>query len=370
MKKITFLLFAAALLGTMTSCHRSTDDAPNVSPVVVDKTRTLIVTTNAAADITYGGKTFKNTKSATFKEVAPQGKLQVTPVSSDYFAQDAMDIDFYDRLTLAVNVQLVKKPTNPVSQDDAKNGQVVTNDKENQDETSVTASITVPSTTVITGNTTDPFTITTFVPAETVLESTGVGNEVEANVLVIRCTPDGAQFSEPVEVTLYINNSTGFDLSCVNEDDESETLPMFDLGNDKWLVRIPHFSDWYVYLDAVVTESVEGAEVMEGTSNIVAGKNTITYRSKTGARETSAANCALVTTFIEKKFGAFIETLKEGEFTSDAAGTVTWRITQPYKDVTLTSNVRVFTARVYSDAVIEIINTESGQGGHSGGSIN
>jgi hypothetical protein len=368
MKKIVLLFSAIAMLGTMNSCC-SSNETPNVSPVVVDETRTLVVTTNTPADLTYNGQTVSNVTIATFEKVAAQGSLKITPRSSDYYDQEEMAIDFYDKLTLAVDVQLVKKPTIEVSQADAKSGTVITNDVENQQDTETEASITVPSTTEITGNTTDPFSITTFVPAETVLESTEKDKEVEANVLVIRCTPDGAEFSEPVTVNLGIANSTGFDIECVSEDG-SETLPMTDLGNDRWQVNIPHFSDWFNYLKAIVTETSEGVETSSGSSAIIAGDNSITYKVKAGAVEVTALHCPLVTTFLKKKFGSYFETTKNATFTSDASGTATWRLTQPYKDVTLRSNIMVFTARVYGEPTFEITGTQSGQGGHSGGSVN
>ena len=369
MKKITFLLCAVAMLVSTTSCHRSSsDDSPHVSPVVIDETRTLFVTVNTASSITYEGKTFSNVTQATFNQVAAQGKLKITPVSDEYYEQDEMAVDFYDKLDLTINVQLVKKPTILVSQDDAKSGTEIPNDPENQDATGTVATISVPSTTIITGNTTAPFTITTFVPAETVLESTGVGDEVEANVLVIRCDPDGASFSEPVSVTLGIENSSGFDIACVNEEG-SEELPMTDLGNDKWQVAIPHFSDWYNILKAIVIESDMGEEVYTGSSAIVAGQNIIPYKVKSGAIETTLLKCVLVTNFIQKKFGSYFESAKEAQFTSDADGTASWRVTQPYQDVTLRSNIMVFKARVYGEPVFEITAT-SGQGGHSGGSGN
>lgn len=368
MRKIAFLLCATAMLGTMTSCHRSTDDSPTVTPVVVDKSRTLIVSTNVAADIVYDGQTIGNTTDATFRDVAAQGKLKITPRSADYYDQDEMAIDFYDQLTLYVDVQLVKKPSIEVSQEDAKNGQVVTNDAENQNATGAVATITVPSDEVVTGNTTDPYSIVTFLPAETVLESTGVGSEVEASVLVIRCKPDGAVFNPPLDVTVYIENSTGFDLECVGED-ESEVLPMTDLQNDTWHVKIPHFCDWFNNLRAIVVESSAGEEVTTYSIPIVAGTNTIEYKAKTGALETSTTKCRLVTSFINRKFGKYREYTKKATFASDAAGFATVRITQPYRDVTLRSNIRHFSARVYREPTVEIISTSS-QEGHSGGSIN
>ena len=196
------------MLGLTTSCHRSTESAPNVTPVVVDQTRTLVVTTNTPADITYQGKTFSNVTRAVFEQTTAQGKLKITPKSDQYYDQEEMAVDFYDKLLLAIDVQLVKKPANEVSQEDAKNGQEVNNDPENQNVTGTKATINVPPTIVITGNTTSPFSITTFVPAETKLQSTSLWDELEANVLVIRCNPAGAVSSEPVLVTLGMDNSS------------------------------------------------------------------------------------------------------------------------------------------------------------------
>ena len=176
-------------------------------------------------------------------------------------------------------------------------------------------------------------------------------------------------FSEPVTVTLGISHSSGFDINCVSEDG-TETLEMKDLGNDQWQVSIPHFSDWFNMLKAKITEIVEGSEVTTGTSHIVEGQNKISYQVKAGAVETSSLRCVLVTTFIQKKFGTYFVTTKNATFSSDAPGTASWRVTQPYKDITLTSNIMVFKARVYGEPVFEIVSTSSDQGGHSGGSVN
>jgi hypothetical protein len=148
-----------------------------------------------------------------------------------------MDIDFYDKLTLQVNVKLAKKPVGKVTQEDAKKGKPVVNDPDNQQLTGVKATFTLPDGTEIAGNTTDPISITVFEPAETVLEPVGVGDELEANVLVIRVEPTGARFSTPVPLIVTIRNSTGFDIVCVRPD--GTTAQMTDLGNDTWQILLP-----------------------------------------------------------------------------------------------------------------------------------
>ena len=355
MKKIAFLLCAAALLGTMTSCHKSHDSKPTVSPVVLDESRTLIVNVNTPCDITYGGVTYRNVTKAVFQRTVAQGKLTITPRSSQYYAQDAMDIDFYDKLTLQVNVKLAKKPVGKVTQEDAKKGKPVVNDPDNQQLTGVKATFTLPDGTEITGNTTDPISITVFEPAETVLEPVGVGDELEANVLVIRVEPTGARFSTPVPLIVTIRNSTGFDIVCVRPD--GTTAQMTDLGNDTWQILLSYGGDWECFLKAEVVEIVNGVEYVNGTTDIVAGENIVNYPVKAGGKETTNTNCPLVTSFVDKEFGVYTETTKPATFTSDAAGSATWRVTQPY-----------FVVRVYLEPTFEIVATsEDAQPGHSGG---
>jgi len=366
MKRITFLLCAAALLGTLTSCHRSMDDSPNVS-VILDQSRTLVVTTNTPADLTYEGETFKNTTHAVFKNASAKGKLNVTPRSDMYFGQEDMAVDFYDKSLVAINVQLVKKPTISVSQEDAKSGIEVTNDKENQEATGVTAIISVPESTEITGSTAD-FTITTFVPAMTVLEETEEGAEVEASVLVIRCTPDGASFNPPITVKLHIPNSTGLDLVCRYADDATEEVPMVDLGDDWWNVTLSHFSDWYNILKAKVISRTPGEEYTMASVEVKEGNNPISYKVKCGGIETSTSKCLLVTNFIEEEYGLYYEFTKDATLRSDSPGVINYCVIQPYEDIVYRSRLCIFSVRVFGEPTIEIINTRPGKlDGHSGG---
>ena len=232
MKKIAFMLCAAAFLGTMSSCSSDSDETVTVTNRGANVTRTLVVTANTLSDFTYGGKTIRSTE-ATFENAPVNGMLKVTPVSADYFDQDAMSIDFGTQATLAYDVQLAKKPTLEVSQEEMLKGQIVTNDQENSEMTGVKASIQVPSTTQITGNTTSPFSITTYVPTETGQWLTRGENTGEAKVLVIRCAADGAKFSEPVIVTLDIPESDGLDLVCVSEDGKEVAWFRFMIVEDR-----------------------------------------------------------------------------------------------------------------------------------------
>ena len=327
-------------------------DVLDVSPVVLDESRTLIVNVNTPCDITYGGVTYRNVMKAVFQRTVAQGKLTITPRSDQYYPQDAMDIDFYDKLTLQVNVKLAKKPVGKVTQEDAKKGKPVVNDPDNQQLTGVKATFTLPDGIEITGNTTDPFSITVFEPAKTVLEP--ISYELEANVFGIRMESTGV--STPVPLIVTIRPSTGFDIVCVSADGTT-TLTMVDLGNDNWEVFIPYATDWECFLKACVVDIFESVEYVNGTTDIVAGENIVNYPVKAGGKETTNTICPLVTTFVEKEFGVYTETTKPATFTSDAAGSATWRVTQPYQDITLKSNNRTFVVRVYGEPTFEIVAT-------------
>lgn len=369
MKKIAFLLCAAALLGTMSSCTSDADQTVKLTKVgTAEMTRTLVVTSNTLANFTFSGQTVSNATSATFENAPEKGTLTVTPASADYFEQNAIAVDFTDRQVVALDVQIAKRPSIEVSQEDMKNGRVVSNDAENQALTGVTASIAVPAQTTITGNTSSPFSIVTFVPVDGDQRITRAdGNDGDANVLVMRCAADGAKFSEPVTVTLDIPESDGLDLYCMSEDGK-EVLPLAEVGGNKREVKLSHFSDWITVMRATevkaVTRGTPGEEISTFTISVKAGNNTVSYQSKTGAVWTGGTKSTVVTNYLKTKVGKYVVSTKTDIYTADAPGTVTYRVIQPYEDCSYTSGSAKFTARVYSPAHVEF---DQPQGGHSGG---
>ena len=370
MKKIAFMLCAAAVLGAMSSCTSDSDATIKVSSVASDETRVLMVTSNVPAIFTYGDQTVSGTTTATFENVPEKGTLMIKPLSDDYFGQEKVAVAFNGNKAVALDVQLAKKPTIEVSQQDMMNGKVVTNDSENREMTGVMASIAVPSTTTITGNTTSPFSISTFVPTENGEVVTRGDDDGAAGVLVLRCAADGAKFSEPVTVTLDIPESDGLDLACVSEDG-SETYEMAEAGNGKRLIKLSHFSDWTVVMRATATDLVtragSGTEVTTSTVTVKVGNNTISYTSKSGAVWTGGTKNTTVTNYLKNKVGKYVVTTKKVTKNFASAGKITYRVYQPYVDKSYTSGRAKFTARVYSDAYIEF---DIPQGGHSGGGYN
>lgn len=373
MKKIAFLMCAAAVLGTMSSCSSDSEETAQVIQGVGEVTRTLVVNANTPSNITFDGKTVANVTTATFENVAQKGILKVVPLSSDYFVQEETLIDFTDRNTIAMDVVMAKKPTIEVSQADMLNGQVVFNDQENQEVMGAKASIAVPSNTVISGNTWSPFSITTFVPTDDVVNyTTRAEAQSETNVLTLRCAADGAEFSIPVDVMLEIENSDGFDLEIVSADGK-ERYAMTEIGGDRRLMKLPHFSDWNVVMKVteVTTRAAgeTGTEVTTVTVPVKAGANTISYQVKSGALWQSGTKSTLVTNYLKKNYGTYAVTTKKYSYTATAAGTVTLKVSQSWEDKSLTSGKAKFVARIYNKtATVSTTFSPVQQGGHSGGS--
>ena len=373
MKKIAFLMCAAAVLGTMSSCSSDSEETAQVIQGVGEVTRTLVVNANTPSNITFEGKTVVNVTTATFENVSQKGILKVVPLSSDYFVQEETLIDFTDRNTIAMDVVMAKKPTIEVSQADMLNGQVVFNDQENQEVMGAKASIAVPSNTVISGNTWSPFSITTFVPTDDVVNyTTRAEAQSETNVLTLRCAADGAEFSIPVDVMLEIENSDGFDLEIVSADGK-ERYAMTEIGGDRRLMKLPHFSDWNVVMKVteVTTRAAgeTGTEVTTVTVPVKAGANTISYQVKSGALWQSGTKSTLVTNYLKKNYGTYAVTTKKYSYTATAAGTVTLKVSQSWEDKSLTSGKAKFVAKIYNKtATVSTTFSPVQQGGHSGGS--
>lgn len=379
MKKIAFLMCAAAVLGTMSSCSSDSEETAQIIQSVGEETRTLVVNANTPSNITFDGKTVANVTTATFENVAQKGILKVVPLSNDYYAQNESLVDFTDKKTIALDIVMAKKPTIEVSQADMLNGKVVFNDQENQEVMGAKASIAVPYNTVISGNTWSPFSITTFMPIDDVVDNvTRANGQYEVTVLTLRCAADGAEFSIPVDVMLEIENSDGFDLEIVSADGK-ERYAMTEVGGDRRLMKLPHFSDWNVVVKvAQVTtrgesagiKKSEGEETYTNTVPVKAGKNTISYQVKSGCIQTSGVKNSITTNILKKEpEKSYAVTTKTQDINCTSAGTVTYTVTQKWIEKEYKSGKITFYAKVYDGTASFNYETSTvKRGGHSGGS--
>ncbi len=244
-----------------------------------------------------------------------------------------------------------------VSQEEMQKGMSVINEKENREATGVTASIQLPANTQVTGNTIDPFSVK-------VLNTT----EGEQDGLVLHCEADGAVFSKPAVVHLFIPDADGLDLECVSEDGQ-EVFPLADIGSGKFEAHIPHFSDWNVTLNADAVSTTKAGEE-KSTRNIsvkAPGTVTVKYMSKTGAVWTGGTKSTVVTNYLKTKVGKYVVRNMQATFDVEEAGTYYYTVHQPYVDHKYRSGKATFSARVYSTAYIgdfgRRVSTGIGDGG-------
>lgn len=216
MKKFSLMFATAAIVagGVLTaSCSDSDNESSKevvVKEIVLDQEKTIQLTSNADTKFTIGNV------SKTGKEVefVVDGNSATIKAEVDGFVPQEANIDFSkNQNASAILIDMMKKSTNLVGQEEAK-GHSVVNDAANQQATGVVSAIEVPADVVITGNTTDPFAITAFVPAPDVVDVDNVktGDEVAVPVLGFECDPDGALFDKPVTISATIPGIEGFDI--------------------------------------------------------------------------------------------------------------------------------------------------------------
>lgn len=256
MKKFS-LMFATATIvagGVLTaSCSDSDNESSKsvvVKEIVIDDVKTIQLTSNVDTKFTIGNV------SKTGKEVEFEvgGNNATIKAEVDGFVPQEANIDFSkNQDASAIVFEMMKKSTNLVPQEDAK-GHSVASDAANQQATGVVSAIEVPADVVITGNTTDPFAITTFVPAPDVVDIDDVQQNVEVTVPVLgfECDPDGALFDKPVTISAVIPGIEGFDI-------EVPGAKNLVRDGDKISFSVAHFSSHKLNVKAKVRKAIKKA---------------------------------------------------------------------------------------------------------------
>lgn len=367
MKKIKFLAmlaFVAAGLLTTTSCSDDDNNDPQGGDVVNVYDYVLVVKSNVAATVTFNGKTQTGTEVtfATSENVnSYSGSLSVT--ANGYLPYTA-DVDFSENNTVKiVNVTMVKESTNTVAQASAK-GNTVANDAANQAAMGTVAQIEVPSDVNISGNTTDPFSVTVVTPEADVVGADELekGEEVSAAVMELLCKPNGAQFDKDLTLSIALADGNG----CEFSSDQAEQVYW---QNGRLYAKAKHFSTIEAEMVAEVVDVKESTVVREISQQAKAGENTFTYDHQTGFTSNVVANGAKYL-FLKNKFGAPGSIKREATYSIDKNGYVVIRLVQKVYDYTFKSGTATFTARAYGDidAAIVRTSTEPITPIHSGGS--
>lgn len=366
MRKINLLfgVLAVAATGLLSSCDWSDNDAnPNVTVPSLGG-NSLVVNTNVNATIKVDGQT-KTGTNATF---AVAGDKAVAEVSAEGYLSQNVEVSFGENTMLSVDVQLVEEPKDEekTAQNEASVKPIVNADK-NQKNTGIVASITVPDNVTVSNGITEGYSIVAYTPAEAGEQSVNEGADVELPVLALSCTPDRAEFTNPVTLTVSAKDAAGCKVVCVNGND---TVDATVEGNSVY-AEVTHFSVWEFVLKAKVTKVVENTDelIKSGSVLLANGKSTITYTQKYGFEATGVQNGGLIAKFLVNQFGKAGSISKSVDITSDKAGSANYTVKQAVKTYTFQSGEggRTFTAKVYGAVTVVIDSTTPNTSGHSGG---
>lgn len=323
MKKIfrgaAMLLFGATLTMALASCHKGdSDQEATVTEKLSEKdaptslSKTLVVKSNVPAKFVYAGVTKGPATEGAFENTKATGKLVVTPVDNAYLPR-TVDVAFGDDDWKQVDVILYKVSKNASYQTPGEELKV-TNDQENQDENlladdesgapaAVTAELVVPADAGNTGNTADPYSITVFTPSSAENKAVSLNQPIEDAVLGLDCRPDGAVFTNPVKVNLYIPGSDNLNIRIINHDNKNEKITFERIGGNNVSIFLKHFSIYDIMMIAEVVSVENNDEVIyDNTFDVAAGPHQVDYSRKLGYVADYTAK-TLIGKFLDNTFG-------------------------------------------------------------------
>jgi len=275
--KLASLAAGLCIATTLTSCHNGEDAQTTLVPdVVQQEARLLTVHTNVSAKVEGVNFSFSYTGTDAVITNAPvSGSIKI---SADGRQTKTIQFNFKDGAVLYYDIFLESTGTVFSQTDVETNGVTVTNgDNNKNDNDGVEASFSL-GTETNTG-TTGSYSITVFTPAQdTSNENIAKGQNLTESPLAIDCKPDGAVFSNPIDVVLNIPGSAGYNVGVqyVKKDGSIEKAGVTPNG-DEITAKIPHFSVWDVILALLCDNYTPTTKNYDDVSvNAMNGQTTVT----------------------------------------------------------------------------------------------
>lgn len=196
---------------------------------------------------------------------------------------------------------------------------------------------------------------------EKVAESSTPQKPIEASTLQAVCQPSGAQFDEPVKITITAPESEGLDFIAKNGNDQVEGVAT----SNALTISVPHFSAWDFVLIAHIANVTQKQTYETKTAIVSEGNNTINYTSKLGW-SVNKKN-VLVNAYLVGKLGSSktVNVNKSVTFKSTGDGKVTYRVISKTVEFDVKSGSATFHVVANAGSQVEIVNVE--YNGHSGG---
>ena len=387
MKFVTMATALVAVTMSLSSCWRA-DDAVELPTEVTDvapELYSVVASANAEATFTIDVEATKkdalDKKSALFTEIDRENqtvKVTATLVNPAGFVESTQTatVNFSGSMRSAVIAfDFAKASTDTKTQAEvaaATEDLVVTSNT-----TPIVADMTIPAGVEVSGNVTDPFSVTAYKSTPSIVDADDVEvgkplttSDEESKVMVLSCTPSGATFSEPITLKVFVGTELAGETIEVENNGEKLTGVVGIDGNVEF--KVSHFSEWNMLFIPIVAKIDKGSITIANQSGVAVsrGENTYTFTKYAGVKNYSTTG--LLGMFINTMFGESETTLDdEGSFMATDSGTATIKVVQNYTDYTFRYGLfTVFSARVWGGTVstIDIVGGGSGSNVHSGGS--
>ena len=388
MKFVTVATALVAVSMTLSSCWRADDavELPTEVTEVAPEQYSVVASANAEAtftvDVQATAKPATDKKSALFTEIDNSNKtvkVTATLVNPAGFVESTQTatVNFSGSMRSAVIAfDFAKASTDIKTQAEvaaATEDLVVTSNT-----TPIVADMTIPAGVEVSGNVTDPFSVTAYEATPSIVDADDleVGkplttSEEESKVMVLDCTPSGATFSEPVTLKVFVGTElAGETIEVENNGEKLSGVVQAD-GNVEF--KVTHFSQWNVLFIPIVAKVDKGSVTIANQAGVSVSRGENTYKFTKNAGVNYSAT-GLLGMFINTMFGESETTIDdEGSFMATDSGTATIKVVQNYTDYTFRYGLfTIFTARVWGGTVstIDIVGGGSGSNVHSGGSGN
>lgn len=392
MRKVFLLSLSAAMLvvGLMfTSCRRSDD--PVIYKATISNIRTsysngvyfITLKSNVEATFTVGSQT-KTGREVVFEVTDPLVDVKAVVDGVEYIASDlatqVASNAFKTHSTVKLN--FFKPSDNAVPQNEIK-GKTLTNSTENQQAVgkalgigSFAPSITFPNNLIISGNTTDPFSVTATVPAPILVEKfPEVGEKLDLPLLAFDFSPEGAIFNQDVPMSFNLGTDAAgmtLKLKDPNTGEEMEEK----VGKDgSFSYGFDHTPAYDVFMEVEAKNKEVGtASLFNKSIGIAAGNNSYNFTLNGGFQTEEQNLPEYIMDALTSIFGdPYYTTKVTGSFDSDIPSDAKVDVKQSYIDYVLEVGGKQVHVKVWGPFVMEITpdngrpykyDSHAGGGGH------
>jgi hypothetical protein len=343
--KFASLAFGLCVATALTSCHSGQDQEETtvVNNVTQLAARTIYVHTNVSAKVEGVGFNFSNTgQDVEITDAPTKGSFKVSATGRQ---DKTIDFNFKDGAVLYFDIELVTAGTTFSQTDVETNGVTVTNGDANKDDNDgVEASFSLGGET--NDGTKGDYSITVFTPDNTTtnVDNIAKDDKIQEAPLAIECKPDGAVFSNPINVVMNIPGSDGYEINVKHDKTGDVVVPTQE--GDKVTAAIKHFSVWDVILvitcGDLTTSTKEYEAVVDANQGSASLKVDYGYEA-----DAQTQNSSIARRLLKKMFGTAKKQITKKVSWESVDGTATVKITQTVKNYKFTSRNKNLEVTVY-----------------------